>query len=248
MKILFGTLLILRLLSPSRLDAQQDIVQVTADNVRLRLFASIEAGIVATLSKGTRLTVLGREGAWIQVSYGDKKGFVRSNLVASATGSLSPLPVVPAAAPPAERPKTAPVPVSVAPPSEPARATPSAVQQGDRPSAKEPGTATLISVLVTGGGQFYAGDTKRGLMMFGGSVGSLVAGAALSGCGGYSCNLTPLYIGSLAAVGIWVYSIVDAAPTARRMNAKYGYKVSGLSPIINVGPGRTTQIGLQLRF
>lgn len=33
------------------------------------------------------------------------------------------------------------------------------------PSRKDPGTATLISALVIGGGQMYAGDTTRGLLM-----------------------------------------------------------------------------------
>lgn len=119
----------------------------------------------------------------------------------------------------------------------------------DRPSKKEPGTATIISILVVGGGQIYAGEINRGLLMLGGAYGSLVAGAVLSSCDPYSdCNYTPLTIGALAALGIYVYSIVDAAPSARRMNAKNGYTESSVSSLMRAGPNGTAQMGLRIAF
>lgn len=118
----------------------------------------------------------------------------------------------------------------------------------DRPSKKEPGTATIISLLVVGGGQIYAGEINRGLLMLGSAYGSLVAGAVLSSCDYSDCNYTPLTIGALAALGIYVYSIVDAAPSARRMNAKHGYTESSVSSLMRAGPHGTAQMGLRIAF
>lgn len=130
------------------------------------------------------------------------------------------------------------------------------VAQEAKPSMKEPGTATIISILIVGGGQIYAGETTRGLLMLGGAYGSIIAGAVLASSAScdfdsLSCDtgsLAPLYIGALAALGIYVYSIIDAAPSARRMNAKHGYKVSSLAPVMRGGPSRTSQFGLRVAF
>jgi uncharacterized protein YraI len=253
MRYLLLMLLLLIATTSSRAAAQQEVVQVTAENVRLRAAASIEASILATLPKGAKLTVLGREGAWLQVRYADKSGFVRASLVSSGTPLPLPAPSAPVpTSPPAIRRENAPPTPPAPPQKEEARREPI---QEERSSKKEPGTATLISVLVTGGGQIYAGDVTRGLMMLGGSFGAIVVGAALShgpSCDSdFSCSsgsYAPLYLGALAGVGLWVYSIIDAAPTTRRMNARNGYRVSNLAPLFRPGPGGTTQIGLQVRF
>jgi hypothetical protein len=122
-------------------------------------------------------------------------------------------------------------------------------KQDDRPSKKETGTATIISILIVGGGQIYAGETTRGLIMLGAAYGSIIAGAVLSTCDIYSsCSTTPLAIGALAALGIYIYGIVDAAPSARRMNAKHGYKVSSLSPVMRTGPNGFSQVGVSVAF
>ncbi len=95
---------------------------------------------------------------------------------------------------------------------------------------KDPGTATLIGVLVTGGGQFYSGETTKGATLLGIGLGSLVVGAAASGtsCGTYSSysscstNTAPLLLGTLAYLGTWVYGIMDAGNAARRHNTSLG--------------------------
>lgn len=95
---------------------------------------------------------------------------------------------------------------------------------------KSPGTATLISVLITGGGHMYAGETGKGLGLLLGSAGAIGIGAALStsetSCYGYVCttetNLGPLYIGSALAFGLWIYGVADAGEAARRSNVANG--------------------------
>jgi len=129
--------------------------------------------------------------------------------------------------------------------------------QDERPSRKDPGTATLMSLLVIGGGQIYAGDTKRGLIMLGGSYGALIAGVALSSSGScdfyttFTCSessYAPLYVGVLAYLGIGVYSILDASPTAKRMNIRNGYKVNTITPLLQSGANGTQQLGLRIAF
>ncbi|MCU1291633.1 MAG: hypothetical protein JWP08_483 [Bryobacterales bacterium] len=107
---------------------------------------------------------------------------------------------------------------------------------------KDPGTSTLIGVLVTGGGQFYSGETTKGATLLGIGLGSLVLGAAASGtsCGTYasysscSTNTTPLLIGTLAYIGTWVYGIMDAGNAARRHNTSLGMKTIGATPMVRV--------------
>lgn len=101
---------------------------------------------------------------------------------------------------------------------------------------KDPGTATLIGVLVTGGGQFYSGETTKGATLLGIGLGSLVVGASASGvsCSGYSCssNTAPLLLGTLAYFGTWIYGIMDAGNAARRHNTSLGLKTIGATPVV----------------
>lgn len=119
---------------------------------------------------------------------------------------------------------------------------------------KDPGVATIVSLLITGGGQMYAGETGRGLAMLGIGVGSLVLGTALSttSCDPfeYECtqNLAPLTLGVLAAVGTWVYSIVDAPKSVQRQNLKRQNASARLRPNVGAGPQGQTHIGLSFRF
>jgi hypothetical protein len=231
----------------------QEEVQVVAQSARLRATASTQSAVVATAVRGTKLSVIGRDGGWLYVRFGEKRGFIAASLVIpitptpTSTSTAPPRPAVPVA-------PTAPPPQPQPPPVVQSPAPADRAFYEDRPSRKEPGTATLVSVLITGGGQIYAGDTRRGLMMMAGSVGAVVTGSILSGgasCGINSCtsgSYTPLYLGALAAVGIWVYSIIDAAPTTRRMNARNGFQVARLAPMVGSEANGTSQFGLQLRF
>lgn len=121
----------------------------------------------------------------------------------------------------------------------------------DQPSRKDPGTATIISILVVGGGQIYSGEINRGLLMLGSAYGAIIMGSVLSSCdlsGFGGCNYTPLYLGALGALGMYVYSIADAAPSARRMNARNGFTGGGVTSLMRAGPHGTTQVGLKVAF
>jgi hypothetical protein len=101
---------------------------------------------------------------------------------------------------------------------------------------KDPGTSTLIGVLITGGGQFYSGETTKGATLLGIGLGSLVIGAAASGvsCSEYSCstNTAPLLLGYAGYLGTWLYGLMDAGDAARRHNAALGLKTVGAVPVV----------------
>ena len=101
---------------------------------------------------------------------------------------------------------------------------------------KDPGTATLISVLITGGGHIYAGETGKGAALLGIGIGAPIIGLVASSstvsasCDFYSCsddtNYTPLLIGFAAGLGAWIYGIADSGKAAHRMNAKQGLSMT----------------------
>lgn len=109
---------------------------------------------------------------------------------------------------------------------------------------KSPGTAQLISVIVTGGGHIYAGETGKGILLLGVAIGAPLAGLFISAatvgttCGVYGyCyssggTLIPLYLGSALAVGAWIYGIIDSDDAAMRHNEQFGL----YSSRIQVGP------------
>jgi len=130
-------------------------------------------------------------------------------------------------------------------------------QQKD-PSYRDPGTATIYSVVLPGGGQLYSGETTRGLMLLGGSSAAILAGSALSSpakCDydaafSFSCkeaNNTPLRIGMLASLGIWGYGIYDAKKSAERMNLKREHHTARIEPTFDVR-GSQSVVGVKIGF
>lgn len=91
-------------------------------------------------------------------------------------------------------------------------------QPGD-PGYKDPNVGTLFGVLVPGGGHLYAGEVGKGLGIL--AVGGLGASLLVSqlSCGGSeACDGPMIGFGALLYLGGAIYSIVDAAPAARRAN------------------------------
>lgn len=61
--------------------AQQEAerLQVTVDNANLRVAPSIDSAIVRALRRGTVVTVLGRDGAWVHVEAPSASGWMRAS-------------------------------------------------------------------------------------------------------------------------------------------------------------------------
>lgn len=128
---------------------------------------------------------------------------------------------------------------------------------------RDPGIATLYSVALPGGGQFYSSETGRGLLILGGSSAAVVAGTALSreaSCKydgsspyGVACdeaNHIPLTIGLLASAGIWGFGIWDARKSAERHNAKLSEKPRGsinADPVVVFGAHKVS-VGTRVVF
>lgn len=121
----------------------------------------------------------------------------------------------------------------------------------------DPGTSTLIGVLVVGGGHFYSGETGKGLALLGVGVGAPFVATAISppttecDLGSGDCETTgagAFYLGLAVSVGTWIYGIVDADDAARRANRRNGLAARssvGVAPRVAVHDGQTGY-GLQL--
>lgn len=143
-------------------------------------------------------------------------------------------------------------------------AAPARAQQATPPAGyKDPGTATLLSVVIPGGGQLYSGDTRKGLTLLGVGLGGLTLGAAMTfASAGVSCSETaltcesegsalPAVLGYVAYLGSWVYGIADASSSAKRMNTKHGLArviPENVAPIMVPNGTGGTQVGLTMRF
>lgn len=142
-------------------------------------------------------------------------------------------------------------------------ATPAASQStAPRPGYKDPGTSTLFSVLIPGGGQLYSGDTRRGVTLLGVGLGGLTLGVAMTaGSVGVSCdddfsckddtNYAPAALGYAAYLGAWLYGIIDASDSAQRMNTKHGITAvlpQGVAPVVAVDTHGGTKVGLNVTF
>jgi hypothetical protein len=143
--------------------------------------------------------------------------------------------------------------------------SPALAQQVNNPAMqagyKDPGTSTLLSVVVPGGGQLYSGETGKGLALLGVGLGGLTVGVAMTSssvgvsCEGFSCeddtNYVPMALGYVAFFGSWIYGIIDADDSARRMNVKRGLAgliPEGVTPVLGPTGRGGTELGVSVRF
>jgi TM2 domain-containing membrane protein YozV len=102
---------------------------------------------------------------------------------------------------------------------------------------KNPGTARIYSIVIPGGGQFYNGETSKGLLHLGAAVVGYTMFAvffpyeefvrddyywASYGTWQSRGNATLAYGGLALALGSTVWSIIDAPNGARRFNEQNG--------------------------
>jgi len=128
---------------------------------------------------------------------------------------------------------------------------------------KDEGTATLLSVLITGGGHFYAEETNKGLTLLLVGGGSYLAGIVLASAIpkkteenlGFGVtiekeeyNWTFFWLGTAAYLATWIYGIADAPKAVRRYNKKYGFSLNNvkLRPFFSNDKRTGTSYGLTL--
>lgn len=128
---------------------------------------------------------------------------------------------------------------------------------------KNPETATLLGVLLPGGGQLYARRTGKGLALLAVSAGAVATGAALSRdgtCSSYvpdpnstlyitECtdrNRGPLHAGVGVAIAAWLYGAFTAGGDARAANEPAQHHARA-TPTIEQTHGRT-RLGLAYNF
>lgn len=75
--------------------------------------------------------------------------------------------------------------------------------------AKDPTLAAILSLIIPGAGQIYAGSTTKGVLFI---VSSVISGL-----------LTLMCIGWFFLIPIWIAAPIDAHGTARAYNRSQGY-------------------------
>lgn len=89
-------------------------------------------------------------------------------------------------------------PVQAPPPPPPVRgnADPTPVASTTGPTGKTPWVAAVLSCVITGAGQLYNNDWKKGVAMFAGAV------------------LGLMFTAGVATIGVWIWSMIDAYQVA----------------------------------
>jgi hypothetical protein len=111
---------------------------------------------------------------------------------------------------------------------------------------KSGAAAFILSFLITGGGQVYAGETGKGVALFLLNVGgAALAINGLAQCDGYysnGCNDGQVAIGAALLVIPWIYSMADAPGAAGRYNRKH----ASVQPVVGLGLRGGTRVGMRL--
>jgi len=134
--------------------------------------------------------------------------------------------------------------------------TTTAPQPAPSASPKDPSLGVMLSLLVPGGGQMYAGRPGKGVaLLLTGAGGLAIAYAAFgnetlfcSECASSDYNPWPVVMVAAGAglfLGAWIYGIADAPTQVRRWNQEHGFRMARLQPTISLAH-RRTQMGLRI--
>lgn len=112
---------------------------------------------------------------------------------------------------------------------------------------KDPSVAQLFALLCPGCGHLYTGETAKGAVIatvsigavFGGMVaqfnqepriecGPITPPGATPNCRTTGDSLKPFLIGSAIGLAGYLYGLIDAGPSARRMRAKEGLEIGSV--------------------
>lgn len=115
---------------------------------------------------------------------------------------------------------------------------------------KDGGVAFLLSFLITGAGQMYAGEPGKGVVLL---IASLAgAGVAINGASQCASGASDCPNGeTIAGLGIvllsWVYSMADAPAAAGRYNRQHGLvALRGVAPVVARTPNGRPAVGARL--
>jgi hypothetical protein len=146
-------------------------------------------------------------------------------------------------------------------------ARPAGAQEVQVPE-KDPAVALGFAFLCPGCGHLYTGETVRGALVAAISVGAVATGFAVQvsrfGRTATECawsataplcparspgtDLTPLLVGSAIGLAGYVYGLIDAGPSARRMNRRdaAGFGVVDVKPAVDVDGSLRADVGIRL--
>ena len=116
-------------------------------------------------------------------------------------------------------------------------------------SRKDGAVGVLFGFLLTGGGQFYAGNNGKGVALLGLSLAEVVtAVSVINRCDPYCCDseITTAQALLLPAVFNWVYGMATAPGDVRRWNEEHA-RVTRVRPVMEQRDGRTG-LGLAVGF
>jgi hypothetical protein len=114
---------------------------------------------------------------------------------------------------------------------------------------KDGATGVLFGFLLTGGGQFYAGQNTKGTVLLGLSLAEAVTAASvINRCNPYctDSDITSAEVWLLPIVFNWVYGMATAPGDVRRWNEEHA-RVARVRPVIEREEGRTG-LGLTVAF
>ena len=134
---------------------------------------------------------------------------------------------------------------------------------------KDPEVAVLYALLCPGCGHFCSGETAKGAAIATISLGAVFPGMALQfnqepridcearpgdlpDCRTERASLTPFLVGSAIGLAGYLYGLIDAGPSARRMQARSGFEIGeyevqpalawrgddGMRMMLRISPGR----------
>ncbi len=146
-------------------------------------------------------------------------------------------------------------------------ASPATSQEG-AVAVKDPAIALGFAWLCPGCGHLYSGETTKGAVIAAVSIGSFATGLAVqlsrhlrlmnelnadcgwqthpSDCVETKVDFTPFLVGSGVALAGYVYGLIDAGASARRMNARNGFGFGDIDMKPSVGPDGS--VGAQFRI
>jgi hypothetical protein len=134
-----------------------------------------------------------------------------------------------------------------------AEAAPGAPRVGEgsvvRYAQKDGAVGVLFGFLLTGGGQFYAGNHTKGAILLGLSLAEVVAAVSIvSDCDPYCTDgqITTAQALLLPAVFNWVYGMATAPGDVRKWNEAH-QRVARVRPVMQQVAGRTG-VGVAVGF